>query len=84
MDHSIIIGSIGVSLLLLAFVLNLFKWIPSDSLSYTLMNFIGASVAGYASILIDFVPFVILEFFWAFIGLVGVVKAGWRIYQNQK
>ena len=82
MDHSIIIGSLGVSLLLLAFVLNLFKWIPSDSLSYTLMNFIGASVAGYASILIDFIPFVILEFFWASIGLVGVIKAAWRLYKK--
>ncbi len=82
MDHSILIGSIGVSLLLLAFILNLFKWIPSDSLSYTLMNFIGASVAGYASILIDFIPFVILEFFWASIGLVGVVKAAWRLLQK--
>ncbi len=82
MDLSIIIGSIGVSLLLLAFVLNLFKRIPSDSLSYTLMNFIGASVAGYASILIDFIPFVILEFFWASIGLVGVIKAARRLYQK--
>jgi len=75
MDHSVLIGSVGVSLLLLAFILNLFKLIQSDSLSYTLMNFIGASVAGYASILINFIPFVILEFFWAFIGLVGVGKA---------
>jgi len=82
MDHSILIGSIGVSLLLLAFILNLFKWTPSDSLSYTLMNFIGASVAGYASILIDFIPFVILEFFWASIGLVGVFKAAWRLHQK--
>lgn len=83
MDHSVFIGSVGVSLLLLAFILNLFKLIQSDSLSYTLMNFIGASIAGYASILIQFIPFVILEFFWASIGLVGVGKAVWKNYLNR-
>ncbi len=82
MDYSILIGSIGVSLLLLAFILNLFKWIQSDSLPYTLMNFVGAAVAGYASVLIHFIPFVILEFFWASIGLVGVVKAARRLSQK--
>lgn len=75
MDISVIIGTAGVSLLLLAFVLNLFKILHPDALSYSLMNFLGALVAGYASIMIDFIPFVILEFFWAFIGLVGVGKA---------
>jgi hypothetical protein len=44
------------------------------------MNFFGAAIAGYASILIHFIPFVILEFFWASIGLVGVVKATRRLH----
>ena len=74
MDPSVLIGTIGVRLLLLAFVLNLFKWIHSGSFIYAFMDFVGASVAGYASILIDFIPFVVLEFFWAFIGLFGVGK----------
>ncbi|UCG27879.1 MAG: hypothetical protein JSV24_00545 [Bacteroidales bacterium] len=74
MDPPVLIGSIGVSLLLLAFVLNLFKLIHTGSFVYAFMNFTGASVAGYASILIDFMPFVILEFFWAFIGLIGMGK----------
>ena len=74
MDLSVLIGSIGVGLLLLAFVLNLFKLIHADSFAYAFMNFAGASVAGYASILIDFIPFVVLEFFWAFFGLVGMGK----------
>ena len=82
MDHSVLIGSIGVSLLLIAFILNLFKLIQTNSFVYSFMNFAGASVAGYASILIDFIPFVILEFFWAFIGLVGVVRSVWRFYKN--
>ena len=84
MDHSVLIGSIGVSLLLLAFILNLFKLIQSDSFIYSLMNFTGASVAGYASILINFIPFVILEFFWAFIGLVGVGLYGIEQFTDQE
>ena len=61
MNYSVIIGSIGVLLLLLAFILNLFKIIKTSSFIYSFLNFLGAGIACYASVLIDFIPFVILE-----------------------
>lgn len=75
MDFSVIIGSLGVSLLLLAFILNLFKLLNTGSFLYSFMNFLGAGIAGYASVLIDYIPFVILESFWALIALIGVIRS---------
>ena len=82
MDISVVIGSLGVSLLLLAFILNLFKWLKTGSFLYSLMNFLGAGIAGYASVLIDFIPFVILESFWALIALIGVIRSMIKTNQN--
>src|SRR3989338_1278330 len=71
MQFHVIIGSVGVVLLLLAFFLNLFKILTQDTKTYALMNIIGAGLAGYASILLGFIPFVILEGIWF---IVAVVK----------
>ena len=56
-DSSAWIGSVGVALLLGAFLLNLFGWMKSDSRTYQALNAIGAGIACYASYLIDFSPF---------------------------
>ena len=72
---SVIIGSTGVFILLLAFIMNLFKKLSSDSFLYSLMNFVGAILSGYASILIHYTPFIILEFFWAAVAGTGMIKA---------
>ncbi|MGH7340761.1 MAG: CBU_0592 family membrane protein, partial [Candidatus Rokuibacteriota bacterium] len=61
MSPETMIGSLGVALLLLAFFLNLVRALPTESYPYTALNFAGASLAGYASYLIGFVPFVVLE-----------------------
>ncbi|MCH7658744.1 MAG: hypothetical protein IIB05_10555 [Bacteroidetes bacterium] len=74
MDYSVLIGSTGVLLLLLAFILNLFKIIKTNSFIYSFLNFIGAGIACYASVLIDFIPFVILEIVWALVGLWGMIR----------
>ena len=73
-DFSLIIGSIGVGLLLLAFFLNLFKILTQDTKTYVVMNILGAGLAGYASILIGFIPFVILEGTWAIVAIVGLIR----------
>jgi hypothetical protein len=67
-------GFIGVTLLLLAFFLNLKDKIKTDSLSYLLLNFMGAGIACLASVLLNYIPFVILEGCWALVSLVGLVK----------
>jgi hypothetical protein len=74
MPLSTIIGSVGVMLLLVAFFLNLFKFIPQESKMYILLNIIGAGLSCYASILIDYMPFVILEATWSLVAILAFVK----------
>ena len=61
------IGFAGVTLLLLAFLLNVLKLMRSDGYSYTALNFVGAALACYSSYLISFMPFVVLEGVWALV-----------------
>jgi hypothetical protein len=68
------IGSIGVSILLVAFLLNLLKKIAQDSVSYVFMNLIGALLAGLASWMINYTPFIILEAVWVLVSLVTLVS----------
>lgn len=74
MKVSDIIASVGVIILLIAFLLNLFKKMDADSKVYALMNFAGAGLCGYSSYLISFYPFVILEGIWAFVALLSLLK----------
>jgi hypothetical protein len=71
MKPSDLIGSIGVIILLIAFLLNLYKRIATTSKVYSLLNFIGAALCGYSSYLISFYPFVVLESIWAGFALVS-------------
>lgn len=74
MVGSTLIGSLGVALLLLAFVLNLFKLLDPQGFLYPSLNFLGASLACYASYLIDYLPFVVLEGVWALVAMVVLVQ----------
>ena len=69
-----LLGSIGVALLLAAFLLNLAEVLRSDELPYLGLNAVGAGLACYSSYLIAFVPFVVLEGTWATVALVGIVR----------
>jgi hypothetical protein len=71
---STLIGSAGVTLLLVAFFLNLIKRLAQDSVAYTLLNLVGAALAGYASWLIGFIPFVVLEGTWAVVAAVALLR----------
>ena len=74
MNYSELIGSLGVTILLVAFVLNMLKIIKTESLTYPLLNFAGAGIACFASYLIPYFPFVILEGVWAIISLLSLLK----------
>jgi hypothetical protein len=67
MDTGTVIGSAGVALLLLAFLLNLLKLMSAEGYAYGLLNFVGAALACYSSWLIAFMPFVVLEGVWALV-----------------
>lgn len=73
-EFSVIVGSTGVLLLLLAFFLNLFKILMQDTKTYAIMNVVGAGLSCYASILIDYMPFIILEGTWALVAFIGLIK----------
>jgi len=69
-----IVGLIGVSLLLLAFFLNLFKFLRSESYLYLMLNLVGGTLACYSSYLINFMPFVLLEGTWAAVAAIAVIR----------
>jgi hypothetical protein len=74
MNVSVVIGSAGVGLLLLAFFLTLFGIIKAVSKTYALMNIVGSALSGVASILINYIPFIILEFSWCAVAVAGFIK----------
>lgn len=73
-DQATLIGSLGVALLLLAFLLNVFRLLRVESYPYIVLNLVGASLACYSSYLIDFMPFVVLEGTWAVVAGVALVR----------
>lgn len=72
MSYSSIIGSLGVGLLLAAYFLNLFGYTPRESRVYVLLNIIGAGLSCYASLLIRYWPFVVLEGCWCLVSVAGL------------
>ena len=74
MDLATIIGMIGVSGILGAYFLNLFNMIDQNSYPYILINLIGATLACISSVMIESIPFTILEGVWALVSLVALVK----------
>ena len=68
------VGVIGVSILLIAFLLNLMNKISSDGILYISLNLIGAAIACLASILLKYVPFIVLEAVWTIVSLFSLIK----------
>lgn len=74
MTFADIINTFGVSLILLAFLLLTLKKVASRSVAYNLLNLIGAGLACYGAILINAVPFVVLEAIWCLVAIYGLLK----------
>lgn len=79
MTQTDFIGFIGVAILLFAYFLNVTEKITKNSLAYLLMNFIGAGIACFASILMNYLPFIILEGSWTIVSVFGLIK-----FRNKK
>lgn len=69
-----VIGSVGVAILLVAFLLNLAKMLSQDSWPYLGLNVVGAALAAYSSYLISFVPFVVLEGTWTVVTAIEIAR----------
>ncbi|MCX6319719.1 MAG: hypothetical protein NTW29_20740 [Bacteroidetes bacterium] len=66
-------GFIGVAILLVAYFLHLRNIIHKDSQLYLLLNTAGAGIACFASVLLHYLPFIILEGCWTMVSLIGLV-----------
>ncbi len=74
MTFTDLIGTIGVTILLIAYFLNLIHKIKNDSLIYLILNFAGAAIACLASILLKYWPFIILEGCWTIVSAAGILS----------
>jgi len=69
-----IVGTLGVAVIIITYVLLQIERVRSDQLIYSLLNAIGASLI-LISLYFDFnLPSVVVEFFWLVISLFGVGK----------
>jgi hypothetical protein len=68
------LGFIGVFQILLAYFLNVIGKISNKDISFILLNFIGAGMACLASILLNYIPFIILEAVWTVISFISLLK----------
>jgi hypothetical protein len=69
-----VVGTVGVALLLIAFFMNLFGIVTAESRAYQAMNVVGAGISCYASYLIGFIPFVVLEAVWSAAALAAMMR----------
>ena len=68
------IGFIGVFQILIGYILNIIGKIKNTDLAFILLNLIGASMACFASILMEYIPFIILEGVWTVVSLISLIK----------
>lgn len=68
------IGFIGVLLILSAYILNINGKLDKSSLAFILLNLAGASLACLASVLMNYLPFIILEGVWALASLISLIQ----------
>lgn len=77
MNTTDIISGLGVTFILVAFALNTFKKLDSNSATYFMLNFIGGALAFWGSILLRSVPFATLEGTWTIVAIFGL----WKTFQ---
>ena len=69
-----IVGTLGVALIILTYVLLQIERVRSDQLIYSLLNALGAALI-LVSLYFDFnFPSLVVEFFWLLISLFGIAK----------
>jgi hypothetical protein len=76
MTTSDLIGTLGVSILLVGFVLNQRRRLSEHSRTFLALNMVGAALCGYSAWLVHFMPFVVLESVWAAFAGWGLLR--WR------
>jgi hypothetical protein len=75
MNFSDWIGTLGVGLILIAYFCSTFRWMSAHGKWFFFLNAFGASLTCFASYLIKYWPFFILEGTWTIVSLIGFIKA---------
>ena len=75
MNTSDWIGTIGVSLILIAYFCSTFNWMSAHSRIFFLQNITGSAMTCYSSYLIAYWPFFVLEGTWTLVSIIGFAKA---------
>jgi len=68
------IGFTGVFLILMAYLLNLTGRLHHTDIRFILFNLIGAGLACAASIMLNYIPFIILEGVWTLASLAALLR----------
>jgi hypothetical protein len=68
------IGTAGVTILLLAYLLLLLKVVAASNSVYIWMNIIGAGLSTLASVFLKYTPFIILEGTWMIVSIVALFQ----------
>ena len=76
------IGFVGVSLILIAFVLNVLGKVSNNNLWFIILNLVGAGMACLASVLMNYWPFIILEAVWTLVSFLSLIKYMQRIQKS--
>jgi hypothetical protein len=77
-----VVGSIGVTMMLLVFFLNIADKLHNDHPFYICMNMLGGTLACTASIMISYWPFIILEATWTSISIWALIVFFKRDYKK--
>lgn len=73
-----ILGTVGVAVIILTYVLLQLERVRSDQLSYSVLNAVGALLI-LISLYFSFnFPSFVVEFFWLLISLFGIGKYFWQ------
>ncbi len=65
-------GTLGVSVLLIAFALNLLGFLDHKSRAYQGANALGAGILAWVAWRIEFMPFFVLELVWCMVSLLAL------------
>jgi hypothetical protein len=68
------LGFIGIFLILTAYFLHENGKLSNKNLTFILLNLIGAAMACLASILLEYIPFILLEGAWTLVSLNSLIK----------
>ena len=74
MNFELGLGIIGMTLILVAFVLDEFKKIRTDSVQYNLINIIGSGLLLYYAYTLQSIPFLVLNGIWFLVAGYKIVR----------